>query len=860
MLDFKAELHFVEYSIEPYLKCFHDMAAKGKEHFLIQGVNDLSIEFLKKASKFENNQKVKFYVDEKKEKTLIPEGFSGSFDINDIEVILNFIDDEELLSVSLMGCRSISHCVIFSPITNHYYKKRPVFINSIPKGGTHLLFECVRAMGFKEPDTLDLPDNNSEILPGHFYNLQHAKKDYFSRQYSNIYNLISAFSSSVVLFIYRDPRDIAVSLAYYLASQSQYHILFEHMKDLSPEDRLLSVIQGTYPLSVFFNREFSFNGNIRDLINTYCDWIENPFPNTLVLKFEDLIGAEGGGDSAAQLRTIWEIQLALHVDGKPADFCGKIFSTKALTFRKGQIGDYKKEFSEKTEKIFRELPQDFMEKSGYSENSSEEARDSIKDRFKGKIAFKAENNLPVLIERNFRGYNLILFNENIYAVSQLLGQLDLFQVSAKQMNELIEKNLLIKEKSLEDMKETIFNLPPEVVKKFAHMRFLEEGVEGYNIFEFGCCFYAINQNLGPIDLSLLQKEELDGLKDKFDILVGYSIPEVKRMAALVYTLTQCYDLEEADHVGVEKKESKENKRKPNIEFHSRLIEENIDGFNIIKFRGVFYVVAQGFEEGEVENLDAGKIINYQSRNQIAVGQTLQQAKDIIQIISSDDFQYSIADKPKIIQEGYQGFNIVQYKGVFYVVAQGVILDVEELTSILIVDYQSKFQMAVGDSLEQAKELTGFLRSRKSQVEYDEMRRSKVNERWKKENEVLKKKSSELEIKLANYENSVNELKFELEKKSIERQEIEEKLVKQSEIVDLIEDELKDKNEKLSALIESNERKDEEIKLANIELNKLKQKVDEYKKQINWDVERIESLLKMLCNKNEEIIRLNEAIR
>ena len=48
-----------------------------------------------------------------------------------------------------------------------------------------------------------------------------------------------------------------------------------------------------------------------------------------------------------------------------------------------------------------------------------------------------------------------------------------------------------------------------------------------------------------------------------------------------------------------------------------------------------------FEEGEVENLDAGKIINYQSRNQIAVGQTLQQAKDIIQIISSDDFQYSI---------------------------------------------------------------------------------------------------------------------------------------------------------------------------------------------------------------------------
>ena len=58
------------------------------------------------------------------------------------------------------------------------------------------------------------------------------------------------------------------------------------------------------------------------------------------MRYEDVIGAEGGGDVERQLQTIWELQLALHVPGRPDDYRDRVFSRDALTFRRGQIGDY----------------------------------------------------------------------------------------------------------------------------------------------------------------------------------------------------------------------------------------------------------------------------------------------------------------------------------------------------------------------------------------------------------------------------------------------------------------------------------------------------------------------------------------
>jgi len=542
-----------------------------------------------------------------------------------------------------------------------------------------------------------------------------------------------------------------------------------------------------------------------------------------------------------------------------------------------------------------------------------------------------------IMEKVVKNYNIIFLNKKVYAIAQALGEFDLLKASPQKLDKLTSEKMLVEGVSLEEVREKIFNLPLEVVSKFSHMRYIEECVEGFNIFEFGPRFYAINQTLGSVDLSLLSQEKLDSLLESFDIFVGESIAEVKRIVSLVFQLTNHSEALKESISEAEKGDGENLNRWTKYHFFPRIVEEGLDGFNIVRFKGLFYVVAQGDDAFDFENLDGEKIVDYQIKNQVLVGQTLKQAKEIIKIVSSDSLKYSFtgtptiveegdqgfnivhyksvfyviaqglekfdfekldgkkildyqeknqvfvaqtlkqakeiikivssdslkynfAGTPTIVEEGHQGFNILHYKSVFYVIAQGVSIDVEKLTSILIVDFQSKFQLAVANSLEQAKELTGFLLSRKSQVETDEMRRNRVNEKWKQENEILKNKAQDLENKIVEYEKSQEDLKVIWAEKEQLLEDFEAKLELQSRQIQELEQVLKTKESETLGLIASGQNKDKEIDSANKELARLAQKIDEYKKQVNWDVERIEGLVKMVCAKNEEIIRLNEAIR
>ena len=61
------------------------------------------------------------------------------------------------------------------------------------------------------------------------------------------------------------------------------------------------------------------------------------------------------GTAEAQRRAIWGSQLALHVPGRPEDYCDRIFSRDSLTFRRGQIGDYLTDFSRDHHNAFHEI-------------------------------------------------------------------------------------------------------------------------------------------------------------------------------------------------------------------------------------------------------------------------------------------------------------------------------------------------------------------------------------------------------------------------------------------------------------------------------------------------------------------------
>ena len=91
------------------------------------------------------------------------------------------------------GARNVVLC---APITEHYFTRRPLLIQSIPKCGTHLLFEVAKAMGYGPPPSLDLPEFAEELLPGHFYNLQHLRFESLGQPYARLWRFAEAFAAS----------------------------------------------------------------------------------------------------------------------------------------------------------------------------------------------------------------------------------------------------------------------------------------------------------------------------------------------------------------------------------------------------------------------------------------------------------------------------------------------------------------------------------------------------------------------------------------------------------------------------------------------------------------------------------------
>ena len=275
------------------------------------------------------------------------------------------VSDAARLSRSLTRLGNLRGAFVWAPKTSHYFRSRPVFVQSIPKSGTHIVFECLKALGYAEPPSLDLPDFDAPLADGVFYNLQHMPISCLSSPYQRFPQFIQSLSRSVTVFIVRDPRDVVVSLAYYLAAQTDYHITTSLFREMPVRERVGRVINGEYPIPIYLNRYLNLNGSIRELLAPYLPWWSDTFPNVWRMRYEDIIGADGGGDTGRQLQTIWELQLALHVPGQPGDYRDRIFSRNALTFRRGQIGDYLIDFDKDHHGLFERTAGDLLGTLGY---------------------------------------------------------------------------------------------------------------------------------------------------------------------------------------------------------------------------------------------------------------------------------------------------------------------------------------------------------------------------------------------------------------------------------------------------------------------------------------------------------------
>ncbi len=241
-----------------------------------------------------------------------------------------------------------------------------IIVVSIPQSGTHLVGKIVDKInekanrhfwqGCKQYTTVDQNEITDFIT---------QKKSHYSTHAfcnSHNYELVEKNKLKVIVMI-RDPRDIIVSRAFWWRKHSD---IFVHYANLSVDEAITSLIKSyIVPGPTGENHE-----TLKEYYDSYLSW--SAYPNHLITKFEDLIGAHGGGNAITQQDEIVRIAKFMnlpHTTLEAQSISSQIFG-KGDTFRKGKIGSWKEYFTPEQKQLFKEVAGDLLIELGYEKDNN----------------------------------------------------------------------------------------------------------------------------------------------------------------------------------------------------------------------------------------------------------------------------------------------------------------------------------------------------------------------------------------------------------------------------------------------------------------------------------------------------------
>lgn len=254
---------------------------------------------------------------------------------------------------------------------------KPLYLcNSYPKSGTHLLaqillnFSRVKAWN----DIISV-----QSLSGVMNSQRHLKWKLASAPQHSLVRSHLMFTPEVrdalarhrvkQFFVYRDLRDVAVSHANWVLKEPRIFLHNIYKELPSFDECLMASIEGI-PLGSPFGSNISQPSIAADFAR-WRGWLTDP--DTLAIRFEDLVGARGNSDESARLATVRKI----------SDFLGeslsdyeieKRFSSAAMnpmdshTFRKGNkgtAGGWATRFKDNHKIAFKKVAGDLLVDLGY---------------------------------------------------------------------------------------------------------------------------------------------------------------------------------------------------------------------------------------------------------------------------------------------------------------------------------------------------------------------------------------------------------------------------------------------------------------------------------------------------------------
>lgn len=262
-------------------------------------------------------------------------------------------------------------------------------INSMPKGGSHLLGKVGLLPGIRwsgmslHHESVDeytlAGDRQAAMVPIGIDSpiplssdavrrvLERLQKEhmYATGHFPFSDQLVTLLSQTrlKMLLMLRDPRDVAVSHAIFVGNK-QDHFLHAVYEPLSESERLMTSIKGTGSGTSHGPALLSIQERYQSLL----PWAAEPF--TYTARFERLIGPKGGGTRDMQLAELRNIARHLSIWHTPGDIehlADQLYGG-TRTFRKGVIGDWQSHFSAEHKQVFKEIAGQLLIDLGYEQD------------------------------------------------------------------------------------------------------------------------------------------------------------------------------------------------------------------------------------------------------------------------------------------------------------------------------------------------------------------------------------------------------------------------------------------------------------------------------------------------------------
>jgi hypothetical protein len=159
-------------------------------------------------------------------------------------------------------------------------------------------------------------------------------------------------------------------------------------------------------------------------------------------------------------------------------------------------------------------------------NSLEEAKQLVDQ-------WESEQTVTKLLEANYRGFNIITYRGQFYALAQALGPMDLTELDERKLDEYqifcAQTHKCAIANTLEEAKELIDQLYQP-----AFPELVEEGYKGFNIVAYSDKFYAVAQDIGPVDINQVTEQILNEYQQRDKLAIGNSLEEARQLVDQIY--------------------------------------------------------------------------------------------------------------------------------------------------------------------------------------------------------------------------------------------------------------------------------------------------------------------------------------